>query len=57
MEIYPSQTSNMPEQTIQPKPHEIKKSGWICPKRGKGVAPDVKVCPCSNLVENVFVQN
>lgn len=31
--------------------------GWICPKCGNGVAPNVKVCPCSELTQNVFVQN
>lgn len=27
------------------------KEGWVCPVCGRGVAPGVKVCPCSTAVE------
>ena len=34
-------------------PNTATKTGWICPLCGRGVSPDVHICPCNDWKSNI----
>lgn len=38
-------------------PYPSGRTGWICPKCGRGISPDLNVCPYCNRISNIIYCN